>query len=74
MLHFAPTLPRDVTKLSVTIRYRQQRIVVTIDQKTLSLQSMPGRAATISVCYGNDMRPLHPGDTISWPIPGGNPE
>jgi alpha,alpha-trehalase len=68
VLHFAPTLPRDVHKLSVTIRYRQQRIVVTIDQETLSLQSMPGRAAPITVCYGNDVRPMHPGDTINWAI------
>ena len=68
VLHFAPTLPHDVHKLSVTIRYREQRIVVTIDQKTLSLQSMPGRAAPITVCYGTDVRPLHPGDAISWAI------
>ena len=68
VLHFAPTLPRDVHKLSVTIRYRQQRIVVTIDHKTLSLHSMPGRGAPITVCYGDDVRPLHSGDQISWPI------
>jgi alpha,alpha-trehalase len=67
-LHFAPTLPRDVHKLSVTIRYRQQRIVVTIDHKTLSLQSMPGPGAPITVCYGEDVRPLHAGDALSWPI------
>ena len=67
-LHFAPTLPRDVHKLSVTIRYRQQRIVVTIDHKTLSLQSMPGSGAPITVCYGDDVRPLHAGDAVSWPI------
>jgi len=68
VLHFAPTLPRDVRRLSVTIRYREQRIVVTIDHENLKLESMPLRAAPITVCYDGDERTMRPGDTIRYSI------
>ncbi len=68
VLHFAPALPRDVSKLTVAIRYRAQRIVVTIDSSKLVLKSVPLRAAAIRVCFQGDERPLSPGETIEYAL------
>jgi trehalose/maltose hydrolase-like predicted phosphorylase len=67
-LYFAPALPRDVRELTVAIRYRQQRIVVTIDQVSLTLQSLPRRAPAITVCCRGDERVLEPGERIVYEI------
>ena len=66
ILYFAPTLPSDVRKLSISIRYRQQRIAVTIDHASLRLESMPLKAPAISVCYHGDERRLRPGESTEY--------
>ena len=66
ILYFAPTLPSDVRKLSISIRYRQQRISVTIDHASLRLESMPLKAPAISVCYHGDERRLRPGESTEY--------
>jgi alpha,alpha-trehalase len=68
VLHFAPTLPDEISKLSITLRYREQRIVVTIDHETLTLQSMPLRAAPVTVCFDGDEHVIRPGDTVSYAL------
>lgn len=68
VLHFAPTLPSELREFSVTIRYRRQRLVVTINHQTLTLQSMPARAAPITVCYRADLRVVRPGDRITYQL------
>ncbi len=67
-LHFAPTLPAEVQEFGVTIRYRQQRLLVTINHRTLTLESAPARAAPITVCYKGDLRLLHPGERIEYTL------
>ena len=67
-LYFAPLLPRDVRELSVAIRYRQQRIVVTIDHSSLTLDSLPRAAPAITVCYRGDERVLNPGERIVYEL------
>ncbi len=67
-LYFAPTLPRDVREMSVGIRYRQQRIIVTIDQSKLVLESLPRRAAAITVCYRGEDRLLNPGERVEYEL------
>jgi len=68
VLHFKPELPSEVNRLSVTVRYRQQRILVTVEHDTLRLESMPLRAAPITVCYKGDQRQLHAGETTEYRI------
>lgn len=66
VLYFAPALPRDVRELSISIRYRQQRIAVTIDQTTLTLESLPMKAAPVIVCCRDDRRTLRPGERTEY--------
>jgi alpha,alpha-trehalase len=68
VLHLAPTLPAELTEFRVTIRYRQQRLLVTINHRTLTLESAPTRAPPISVCYKADQRMLRPGDRITYEL------
>mgnify|MGYP001825921939 CR=1 FL=1 len=67
-LFFAPLLPPDVERLSVSIRYRQHRITVTIDEATLVLDSRPGKAAEITVSCRGDERRLGPGQRIEYAL------
>ena len=67
-LHFAPSLPPDVKQLTVAIRYRQQRISVTIDQTTLVLESLPRRAEAITVSCRGEERQLRPGERIEYAL------
>jgi alpha,alpha-trehalase len=67
-LHFAPLLPRDVRELSVAIRYRQQQIIVTVNHSSLTLDSLPGSAPAITVCYRGDERVLNAGERIVYAL------
>ena len=67
-LHFAPALPPDVRRLRVSIRYRQQRIVVSIEEGRLILESMPSRAAPVTVSCGGEERALRPGERLEYDL------
>ena len=67
-LYFEPVLPRDVRDLSVAIRYRQQKIVVTVNHSRLTLDSLPRAAPEITVCYKGDERVLNAGERIVYEL------
>ncbi|MGR8920082.1 MAG: glycoside hydrolase family 65 protein [Gammaproteobacteria bacterium] len=66
VLYFSPTLPDEVRALEVSIRYRQQRIVVSLDHATLVLDSMPLRGAPVTVCCYGEERTLRPGERTAY--------
>ena len=68
VLYFAPALPQDVRELRVAIRYRLQRILVTIDQTRLVLESTPLKAGPITVSCNGEERVLHPGERTEYPL------
>jgi len=68
VLQFAPALPAEIRRLQISIRYRQQRIAVTVDHGRLRLESLPRRAAPVTVCYRGDERVLRPGEDLEYEL------
>ncbi len=63
VLHFNPTLPVDVDRLQVRLRYRRHRLDVTVTQTELNVYSRPEVAPMIEVAYRSHVRQLNPGDS-----------
>lgn len=62
VLHFNPTLPVDVERLSVNLRYRRHRLDVEVTQTHLVVSSRPEVAPMINIAYRSHVRKLIPGD------------
>ncbi len=63
VLHFNPTLPVDVERLQVRLRYRRHRLDVVATQTSLQVHSRPEVAPMIDIAYRSHVRKLSPGDT-----------
>ena len=68
ILHLAPMLPVELRELRVTIRYRKQRLLVTINHHKMTLVSAPAKAAPITVCYRGNQQSMRPGDSVTFEI------
>lgn len=62
VLHFNPTLPADVERLHVNLRYRRHRLDVEATQTHLVVASRPEVAPMIEIAYRSHVRKLNPGD------------
>ena len=62
VLHFNPTLPKDVDCLKVRLRYRRHRLDVEATQTHLRVSSRPEVAPMIEIAYRSHVRKLNPGD------------
>lgn len=63
ILHFNPALPDEVSRLSVTIRYRGHTLDVTVHPETLRVESRHATAGLITVGYRGRFRAMSPGTT-----------
>ena len=66
VLHFNPSLPEPVARLSMRIRYRRQTLDVEIDREVLRITSRQFTAAPITVAYRGQFREMSPGDSYSF--------
>ena len=66
VLHFNPSLPEEIERLSLRIRYRRQTLDVEVDREVLRITSRQFTAAPITVAYRGEFREMSPGDSYSF--------
>jgi alpha,alpha-trehalase len=68
VLHFNPTLPVDVDRLQVSLRYRRHRLDIVATRIGLSVHSRPQVAPMIDIAYRSHVRKLGPGGTHEFKL------
>jgi alpha,alpha-trehalase len=70
VLHFAPMLPPDLRRLSISVRYRHHRIFLVVDHETLQIKSMPLKTnvPAITVSCRGDQHELGPGEQVEFSL------
>ncbi len=66
VLHFNPTLPKQLDRLSMRVRYRRQILDVEVDRQMLKITSRRFTAAPITVACRGQFREMSPGDSYSF--------
>jgi alpha,alpha-trehalase len=66
VLHFNPSLPEQLDRLSMRVRYRRQILDVEVDRQMLKITSRRFTAAPITVAYRGQFREMSPGDSYSF--------
>ena len=66
VLHFNPSLPEQLDRLSMRIRYRRQILDVEVEREVLRITSRRFTAAPITVAYRGQFREMSPGDSYSF--------
>jgi trehalose/maltose hydrolase-like predicted phosphorylase len=66
ILHFDPSLPEELERLTMRIRYRRQVLDVEVDRTTLTITSRRFTAAPITVAYRGQFREMSPGASYSF--------
>ncbi len=66
VLHFNPSLPEQLDRLTMRVRYRRQVLDVEVDRAVLKITSRRFTAAPITVAYRGQFRELSPGDSHSF--------
>jgi alpha,alpha-trehalase len=65
-LRFAPSWPRELGELRMTLRYRRHQLAVRISDDSVRVTSEPCRADPIRVALRDRSVLLHPGDTVAF--------
>lgn len=68
-LIFRPRPPGALRSVTFEVRYRDQRITVTMDQRRLRLAAQPGTAQPVRVVVGDASVLLGGGESVEFPIP-----
>jgi alpha,alpha-trehalase len=66
VLHFNPSLPEQLDRLRMRIRYRRQILDVEVEREVLRITSRRFTAAPITVAYRGQFREMSPGDSYSF--------
>ncbi len=66
VLHFNPSLPEQLDRLTMRVRYRRQVLDVEVDRAVLKITSRRFTALPITVAYRGQFRELSPGDSYSF--------
>ena len=67
-LRFNPHLPREVTCLRTSVRYRRQVLDVVVDHDNLEITSRPTTAAPVTLAYRGTSRAIGPGQTVRFTL------
>jgi alpha,alpha-trehalase len=68
MLHLDPSLPDELTRLEMRIRYRRQVLDVDVDHERLRLTSHHFTAMPILIAYRGHVREMSPGSTVVFKL------
>jgi alpha,alpha-trehalase len=66
ILHFDPSLPDDLRRIRVRIRYRRHVLVVDVDHDRLRIDSLAVTSVPVRVAYRGQDRELAPGDRCEF--------
>ncbi|MFO7561514.1 MAG: glycosyl hydrolase family 65 protein [Enhygromyxa sp.] len=68
VLHFNPRLPRDLERLSMSIRYREHRLGVEVSHDALEIAFEEGRPAPALISFGGEVYEMAAGERRRFPL------
>jgi alpha,alpha-trehalase len=67
-LHFNPTLPDELSSLSIKLRYRGQSLAVVVRDGSLTVRAAPSDGPPIRIGCGGEERELRPGEALEFAL------
>lgn len=68
VLYLDPSLPHEVGRIEVILRYRRHKLEVEATQTTITVRSQPATAPPITVAYRGQVHELSPGLNLTFDV------